>query len=297
MLTRASCDTLILLDCCYAGSAGRSIADVNTEILTTCGKEVMAGGPPDHSFTRNMMIQLQSFGSKPFTVAQLYERILNSKDRLQNTPRYIPVTGYGRPSICIAPMPDALSGTTSASSYSNSSQGSYPSLTTQTSPITSTSSLASALSLHQSYRVLLAVSLEDEPTTLNAESWARWLASNAPLHVREVHSHIRLEEVFQSNQTMVLISIPISVWSRLPDTPAYRFIDFVTGDSLLKKPEPATASTAMHDKNVETESVAKEKQDLGRQLVTRTKSRLRQLTSTRARSMTFQEACSYGHKN
>lgn len=130
-------------------------------------------------------------------------------------------------------MPDALSGTTSASSYSNSSQGSYPSLTTRTSPITSTSSLASARSLHQSYRVLLAVSLEDEPTPLNAESWARWLASNAPLHVREMHSHIRLEEVFQSNQTMVLIPIPISVWSRLLNTPAYRFIDFVMGDSLL----------------------------------------------------------------
>lgn len=86
MLTRASCDTLILLDCCYARSAECSIAKVTTELLTACGKEVMARGVTDHSFTRNMIIQLRSFGSKPFTVARFYERILNSEDRLQNIP-------------------------------------------------------------------------------------------------------------------------------------------------------------------------------------------------------------------
>lgn len=189
------------------------------------------------------------------------------------------------------------SGMTSASSYSNSFQGSYPSLTTGTSPITSTSNSASALSLHESYRFPLAVSLDDEPTPSNAESWARWLANNAPLHIQEIHSHIRLEEVFQSNQTMVLISVPVSVWSRLPDSSAYRFIDFITGDNLLNKSDPATESTAVRNKNAETESVAKEKRGPGRRLVTRTKSRLRQLTSTRTDDTTFQEACSLGREN
>src|SRR5450432_1229848 len=104
MLKRASCDVLIVLDCCFAGSAGRDSVKGTKELLAACGMEVIAEDVTQYSFTRNLIDKLRSFDTRPFTVSELYERLIKARRRLRNTPQYVPLTGRDRPSIRIAKL-------------------------------------------------------------------------------------------------------------------------------------------------------------------------------------------------
>src|SRR4051794_24755505 len=109
MLMRSPCDVLLLLDCCYAACAVRGESSGTNELLAACGREIEAEGVSDRSFTRNLMFILSTFRSKPFTVSELYERLIRDKKRLVNTPVYFPLSGRKEGSIRIAPlMPIAL---------------------------------------------------------------------------------------------------------------------------------------------------------------------------------------------
>lgn len=220
--------------------------------------EAVANRGTKYSFTRTLMEQLQSFGSEPFTVTQLYKQILNSETHSRNKSQYVPLTGRGRPSICIAPIASRLLEMV-PSSGSTSSQGSSCSSMTSRSTATSATTSTSALPLAESRRVLLAVSLEDQPTPSNTELWATWLASDALPGFQELAPHVTLEEAFAGTPTLILVSIPTSVWFHMPDTSAYRFISFITGDGLLKQSDtPTTTITSYYD-NVETELTPRKK--------------------------------------
>jgi hypothetical protein len=104
MLKRDPSDVLILLDCCFAASAARSETAGITELLAACGREVDAEGVSDWSFTKNLMRKLRTFGTEPFTVVQLCDRLMRDRKRLLNTPVYCPLSGRNKPSISIAPM-------------------------------------------------------------------------------------------------------------------------------------------------------------------------------------------------
>ena len=42
-----------------------------------------------------------------------------------------------------------------------------------------------------------------------------------------------METAFSAHSTLVPVSVPISVWNHLPDTSAYRFVDFIKSGNLL----------------------------------------------------------------
>jgi hypothetical protein len=237
MLKRASCDVLIVLDCCFAGSAGRDNVKGTKELLAACGMEVIAEEVNEYSFTRNLIHKLRSFGTHPFTVSELYERLIKAKNRLRNTPQYVPLTGRGRPSIRLARLePNAPEITANLSTPSPTRNPSSPSDSVQSS-IASASLTTSPSSLNITRRVLLAISLEGDSTVPEVESWKRWLASDAPTNIRSID--VRVEDAYPSNSTLVFISMPVSIWCHLPDSTAYRFVDFVTGESIFKEiPHP-----------------------------------------------------------
>lgn len=230
MLIRASCDVLIVLDCCFAGSAGRSNVKGTKELLAACGMEATAEGVSDYSFTRNLIDKLRSFGTDPFTVSELYERLVKAKRRLRNTPQYIPLTGRDRSSIRIARLrsnsPVIMNNSILSLPSSSSSSNNFP-LSSASNSLTSSST-----SLNINRRVLLAVSLETDSPLPEVESWKRWLASDAPTYIQRID--VRIEDAYPSNSTLVLVSMPISVWCHLPDTTAYRFVSFITGGSIFK---------------------------------------------------------------
>ena len=236
MLKRFPCDVLILLDCCYAASAAREESDGINELLAACGREVLAEAVTDRSFTRNLMFILSTFRSEPFTVSELYERLLRDKKRLSNTPIYFPLSGRKNGSIRIAPlMPTALAASTPSEAHSPMTDLS----------LCSTSSLPSSLPSsppgETSLRVLLAVSLKEDSSVPNLEEWTEWLRSEAPDDIQRIN--VKIEAAFSGNSTLMLVSIPISIWIHLPDTSTYRFVGFIKSDNFMNSKKTATATS------------------------------------------------------
>lgn len=230
MLKRASCDVFIILDCCFAGSAGRDNVDGTKELLAACGMEVVAVDVSEYSFTRNLIDKLRSFGTRPFTVSELYERLMKSKRRLKNTPQYVPLTGRDKPSIRIARLEPTLAITMAQESVLSPSQDT---LSPSSSTLSSSSLTSSQSSSDPTRRVLLAVSLEGDSSVPQLESWKRWLLNDAPINIRSIE--VRIEDAYQSNSTLVFVSMPVALWCHLPDTNAYRFVDFIASESIFKE--------------------------------------------------------------
>ena len=235
MLKRASCDVLILLDCCFAGSAGRENVNGTKELLAACGMEVEAEGVSEYSFTRNLIDKLRSFNTRPFTVSELYERLIKAKRRLCNTPQYIPLTGRDRPSIRIARIePNVPEIMMNESILPQPRDSSSLSDSAQSSTSIAATSLTSFPSLiNNAPRVLLAISLEGNATVPELELWKKWLINDAPSDIRRID--VRIEDAYASNSTLLFISMPVRTWCHLPDTTAYRFVDFITSGSIFKE--------------------------------------------------------------
>jgi hypothetical protein len=239
MLKRASCDVLILLDCCFAACAARGDIKGTNELLAACGREVEAEEVSGRSFTRNLMRKLRSFGSEPFTVSQLFERMIKDRKRLINTPVYHPMSGRNNPSIRIAPlqaknlatplMPSLMTLESPSLSVTHSLMTDLSHSTTST----PASSLPSTPPDLTSPRVLLAVSLKEGSSVPDLDQWTEWLRSELPRDI--AHIGVKIEAVYLSDSTLMLVSLPISIWNHLPDSSAYRFIDFITSDDLWKE--------------------------------------------------------------
>ncbi len=235
MLQRALCDVLIILDCCYAGSAARTDINGTNELLAACGRETTTVGVTDRSFTRNLLRKIESFKRQPFTVNELYKRLINDRKRMTKTPQYAPLSGRSRSSIVLAPRkPEMviddlhLSVQSSTESASNIS---VPSTSALSSLVPSSGTGVSGLSSpSEGPRVLIAVSIAAEATVPDIEQWKQWFSTDAPDDVRRLE--VTIETAYPSHSTLVLVSVPISVWCHLPDTSAYRFVDFIRSGDL-----------------------------------------------------------------
>ncbi|KAL5330685.1 hypothetical protein ACEPPN_000204 [Leptodophora sp. 'Broadleaf-Isolate-01'] len=93
----------------------------------------------------------------------------------------------------------------------------------------STSTPLSTISSTGSYKVphvLVSLHLE-ENQTLDARKCARWL-DNFPLLAKWA----KVEAVFPSYSTLMILSVPIPVWDMLPDHPACSFVGYVTAPKI-----------------------------------------------------------------
>lgn len=82
--------------------------------------------------------------------------------------------------------------------------------------------------------MLLSVSIAQDAEP-NLATWTAWLSTRAPWDVLKLD--VRLESVFRSHSTLVLISIPISGWNLLAERPAYKFVGFVRSGNLVARME------------------------------------------------------------
>ena len=98
---------------------------------------------------------------------------------------------------------------------------------------------------NRSSQVLLAIRIsEDYLTTDNREQriheWREWIR-NVPPAARG----IKIQGVYESFSTLILLSVPTAVWTLLPKNPAYSFIGFITSDNMLSSfnsPQPHQSS-------------------------------------------------------
>jgi hypothetical protein len=90
-------------------------------------------------------------------------------------------------------------------------------------------------------RVLIKISLEEDAGVPNVKKWDNYLTSNMPPFMSRVD--ISIEGSFKSESSLLIISVPVAIWSTLQPHPAYEFIAFVNGrNELLQGRRVASSS-------------------------------------------------------
>lgn len=75
--------------------------------------------------------------------------------------------------------------------------------------------------------VIISVGLEGDQT-LDRRGFENWMKQFPALA-----TYVKIQGVYGSHSTLILLSIPVVIWNLLPRNPAYNFVGFVTSDNLL----------------------------------------------------------------
>jgi hypothetical protein len=76
--------------------------------------------------------------------------------------------------------------------------------------------------------MLVSVALDEDQPLPNTEACRRWLCSFPSLA-----KYVKVEGIFASYSTVLLLSIPVAIWNMLPDNPACQPITYVTSRNLI----------------------------------------------------------------
>ncbi|KAL8822069.1 MAG: hypothetical protein Q9191_007189 [Dirinaria sp. TL-2023a] len=84
-------------------------------------------------------------------------------------------------------------------------------------------------------RVLLAISVAQNAFDLNVTNWMNWLNTDrTPAEIMKIDA--RIESAYESHSSLILLSLPTLIWSRMADREAYNFIGFIRSENLFQKP-------------------------------------------------------------
>lgn len=252
LLERSVSDTLILLDCC-AGAAsatfpnGKSI----TETISASSWDAIAPDPGRYSFTNALIEVLQQWKVRTFSAAMLHAEVLarlkhprpitiNGKHfEARSTPVHFMMTSnHKAPSIELgrivpenrrppsppdepeATMPLPSAPISSGRGGSVEGAGTEP---TEDRP-----------------HVMISLALEDNQQ-LDLDAWEQWLASFPALA-----KYVKVQGVFKSHSTLLLLSLPVMIWDLLPEDHACNFVAFIRSNNMIK-PSAETNDTRIAD--------------------------------------------------
>ena len=246
-------DVLIILDCCYAGASliGTKGPRTTTQILTACGKAQKTPAGPS-SFTMRFVRAINDLlaTKSKFPVTELYSYILSST--LKPDPLHV-IRGAG--SIIIEPQPRKDTaydntflvpstnehGSPRSSTFVADQNSQFsPHLSPHTGALTDPSSVSST----GSRRVALIVRLKEDVQP-NAANWERVLDA-LPRDEVDGLEDVRIEAAFPTDSTLLIVSMPISIWLLLPPNPAYKFLGFIRGHNVVvpKEHNPMSSEIA-----------------------------------------------------
>ena len=77
--------------------------------------------------------------------------------------------------------------------------------------------------------VLITLALEEDQK-LDVHAWEQWLNAFPAMA-----KYAKVQGVFKSHSTLLLVSIPVSIWDVLPEDPATSFVAFIRSDNLIKE--------------------------------------------------------------
>lgn len=261
LLERSISDCLILLDCC-AGAAsatfatGRSI----TETISASAWDAIAPDPGRYSFTNVLIEVLSEWSHRTFSAAMLHAEILA---RLKH-PRPIMINGR-RFEARSTPVHFMMTSDHKAASIEFSrlipearrlpappQEPSVPRIGRfgDESIDPPSNELVRANEPNEDNpHVLISLALEDDQQ-LDLEAWEQWLASFPALA-----KHCKVQGLFKSHSTTLLLSLPVMVWDLLPDDPACSFVTFIRSNNLLFSKKTAEQGTTTEaDVPVRTEA-------------------------------------------
>lgn len=233
---------LILLDCC-AGAAsatfpnGKSI----TETISASSWDAIAPDPGRYSFTNALIEVLGEWRFKTFSAAMLHAEVLA---RLKH-PRPILINGK-RFEARATPVHFMMTSDHRAPSIEMtrllSSDRCPPSPPRDPSPFNEPV-LGRGPSDGECFtepnedkpHVMISLALEDNQR-LDLNAWEQWLASFPALA-----KYVKVQGVFKSHSTLLLLSMPVTLWDLLPDDQACSFVAFIRSNNLIRKPDHAEA--------------------------------------------------------
>lgn len=276
MFEQAVSDVVLLLDCCAAASSTGEAGGSLTELIAACGFENEAPGVGEHSFTRSLIEELRGWNHRStMSVAKLHSEVLaRIKDwkpryasdkncERRNTPVYVLLANEGKPrSIELTPLKrcemsksDALlSGPlyTPPDSDEDVEMSEVPD--GNTTPSSQLSNSLTAVCPEDRYpKVIISVALEEDQL-LHTRDWCEWLKS-----VPAIVKFARVQGIYKSYSTLVIMTIPVAIWDLIPADPAIAFLGFVKSENLLSSSELPGSEVAClqpshHSLSVERES-------------------------------------------
>ncbi|KAH7313373.1 tyrosine-protein phosphatase non-receptor type 6 [Stachybotrys elegans] len=238
LLERSKSDVLILLDCC-AGAASATFPTGNsiTETISASSWDAIAPDPGRYSFTNALIEVLQEWRMRTFSAAMLHAEVLarlkhprpiniNGKHfEARSTPVHFMMTAnHKAPSIeiCRAMSTekaypsardslsvDALEAASAADAVDVASNGFMSKEPNEDTP-----------------HVMISLALEDDQS-LDINAWQQWLSA-----VPSMAKYVKVQGVFKSHSTLLLVSMPVMIWDMLPEDPATSFVAFIRSNNL-----------------------------------------------------------------
>ena len=209
---------LLLLDCCQAARAVTKSAIPGTkEVLASCARESFASGPggsyvPGSAFTYCLTrtLKLNATLHRGFVITQLQTWLSFDEVLKDQSPVHVVLAGHDKP-IILRPL---ISEPESNAHKLN----------------------RNSLDQYKSTRVLLSIALR-EGTELRVGECVRWLTNLCPQNVTGVEVEdvvkVTVEAAFLSHSTILIVSLPMSVWARLPSNAGVSFVGFATSRNLI----------------------------------------------------------------
>lgn len=272
---------MLLYDCCNAAATTASSSYRGhkgvTEVIAACGYESIAPEVGKHSFS-NALTETLAAASKgqPISVAELHARVLSRlkcwtpsfvKDkegrftqdeagRLKHEiqPRRTPIYGIlcetePRRSIALGPLKikypqsNGCELPSSSTPLANGSIETRPS-TTQPDGGSNARKRKRPVRDEPEYpQILLAIRLDKHELDLSA--WKECLLRQLPSEAKD----IKIEGIYGSFSTLLLLRVPVIVWNLLPQNPAYTFVGFITSDNMaVVNSQPLQAADSMKSK-------------------------------------------------
>lgn len=271
LLERSISDILILLDCC-AGAASATFSTGNsiTETISASSWDAIAPDPGRYSFTNALIEVLQEWRIRTFSAAMLHAEVLarlkhprpimiNGKYfEARSTPVHFMMTSdHKAPSIEISriiacepalpsppqppqisqvpqpsygqPIPRPRTPITHDHTYADTSSDEIVG-TPETSSTTEISSLSEPN--ENVPHVMISLALEDDQR-LDLNAWESWLTSFPALA-----KYVKVQGVFKSHSTLLLVSMPVMVWDLLPEDHATSFVAFIRSNNIaMQQPQ------------------------------------------------------------
>ncbi|KAI1110243.1 hypothetical protein F5Y14DRAFT_367133 [Nemania sp. NC0429] len=233
LLERSLSDALILLDCC-AGAASAAFPTGNsiTETISASSWDAIAPEPGRYSFTSTLLEVLQEWKNKTFSVAMLHAEILarlkhprperhnGNRFEARTTPVHFMMTANHRaPSIELCRIASDII-PFSLPSFPTSERNSFVEDRAGAEEIIGSEPNESVP------HVMISLALEEDQN-LNIDDWERWLTS-----IPALARYVRVQGVFKSHSTLLLLSLPVMVWDMLPDHRACNFVAFIRSNNL-----------------------------------------------------------------
>ncbi|KAL2848829.1 hypothetical protein BJY01DRAFT_262512 [Aspergillus pseudoustus] len=190
-------DLCYIFDCCSAGSG--ALYD-GPELICASEFEQMAGASLMFAFTQALIDTLKDLNGEPCSLANMFSILYRNSSQH---------------SVAASPL-HILEKNTSSIVLQKLTTGQCTLLKSDTQK--------------SKHKVLISVHLFDDRPDL--KSWENWLTKSMPSGV--LSADIKIESVFDSKSSIILVTLPLELWTMLdPTDQAFTFIGFVTSSNRL----------------------------------------------------------------